>query len=129
MESTLLTAEDVAKQLNIKKYTVYELIKRKELPSSKVGKQVRVSQTDINRYLESRKTGALPVISAPSEPVPVLIPKAPDFPGGLPHILCGQDIFWNCWSAESRSPEIFISSGRIWEAITDCTPSITAECL
>jgi putative molybdopterin biosynthesis protein len=55
MESTLLTAEDVAKQLRIKKYTVYELIKRGELPSSKVGKQVRVSQTDIDSYLRASK--------------------------------------------------------------------------
>jgi putative molybdopterin biosynthesis protein len=57
MESNLLTAEDVAKQLRIKKYTVYELIKRGELPSSKVGKQVRVSQADIDRYLKANKTG------------------------------------------------------------------------
>jgi putative molybdopterin biosynthesis protein len=57
MESNLLTAEDVAKQLRIKKYTVYELIKRGELPSSKVGKQVRISQADIDRYLSANKTG------------------------------------------------------------------------
>jgi putative molybdopterin biosynthesis protein len=57
MESKLLTAEDVAQQLRIKKYTVYELIKRGELPSSKVGKQVRVSQADMDRYLASNKTG------------------------------------------------------------------------
>jgi putative molybdopterin biosynthesis protein len=58
MESTLLTAEDVARQLRIKKYTVYELIKRGELPSSRVGKQVRVSQEDIDRYLRAGKTGS-----------------------------------------------------------------------
>jgi putative molybdopterin biosynthesis protein len=57
MESPLLTAEDVARQLRIKKYTVYELIKRGELPSSRVGKQVRVSQEDIDRYLRAGKTG------------------------------------------------------------------------
>jgi putative molybdopterin biosynthesis protein len=57
MESDLLTAEDVAKQLRIKKYTVYELIKRGELPSSRVGKQVRVSQADMDRYLKANKTG------------------------------------------------------------------------
>jgi putative molybdopterin biosynthesis protein len=57
MEVNLLTAEDVAKQLRIKKYTVYELIKRGELPSSKVGKQVRISQVDIDRYLDASKTG------------------------------------------------------------------------
>jgi putative molybdopterin biosynthesis protein len=60
MESNLLTAEDVAGQLRIKKYTVYELIKRGEIPSSRVGKQVRVSQEDIDRYLKASKTGSLP---------------------------------------------------------------------
>jgi putative molybdopterin biosynthesis protein len=58
MEARLLTAEDVARQLRIKKYTVYELIKRGELPSSRVGKQVRVSQEDIEKYLTAGKTGS-----------------------------------------------------------------------
>jgi putative molybdopterin biosynthesis protein len=57
MESALLTAEEVARQLRIKKYTVYELIKRGELSSSKVGKQVRVSQADIDSYLQAGKSG------------------------------------------------------------------------
>jgi putative molybdopterin biosynthesis protein len=57
MEPRLLTAEDVARQLRIKKYTVYELIKRGELPSSRVGKQVRVSQGDIEKYLAAGRTG------------------------------------------------------------------------
>jgi putative molybdopterin biosynthesis protein len=57
MEPRLLTAEDVAQQLRIKKYTVYELIKRGELPSSRVGTQVRVSQADIEKYLAAGKTG------------------------------------------------------------------------
>jgi putative molybdopterin biosynthesis protein len=55
IQTDLLTAEDVARQLKIKKYTVYELIKRGELPSSRVGKQVRVSQADINEYLRASK--------------------------------------------------------------------------
>jgi putative molybdopterin biosynthesis protein len=57
MEKSLLTANDVAGQLRIKKYTVYELIKRGELTAAKVGKQVRVFQEDIDQYLRSRKTG------------------------------------------------------------------------
>ncbi|MDR1575468.1 MAG: helix-turn-helix transcriptional regulator [Treponema sp.] len=57
MDTLLLTAEDVAKRLRIKKYTVYELIKRGELPSTRVGKQVRVSAEDIDRYLRAGKTG------------------------------------------------------------------------
>jgi putative molybdopterin biosynthesis protein len=55
MSVVLLTAEEAAAQLKIKKYTVYELIKRGELPSSRVGKQVRISQSDLNAYLESGK--------------------------------------------------------------------------
>jgi putative molybdopterin biosynthesis protein len=61
MAALLLTAEDVAEQLRIKKFTVYEMIKRGELPSSKVGKQVRISQSDLDRYLETRKTGIFPL--------------------------------------------------------------------
>jgi putative molybdopterin biosynthesis protein len=57
MESDLLNAEEVAQKLRIKKFTVYELIKRGELPSSKVGKQVRISETDIDRYLAANKSG------------------------------------------------------------------------
>jgi putative molybdopterin biosynthesis protein len=68
MESRLLTAEDVARQLRIKKYTVYELIKRGELPSSKVGKQVRVSQTDIEKYLASSKSGPGRIEQVPGKP-------------------------------------------------------------
>jgi putative molybdopterin biosynthesis protein len=105
MESLLLTAEDVAKQLRIKKYTVYELIKRGEIPSSRVGKQVRVSQGDIDRYLLASKTGTLP--RRPGEsPEPgredeaprAALPEPPPFPGGAAAgalsgsvIICGQD--------------------------------------
>ena len=115
MESTLLTAEDVARQLRIKKYTVYELIKRGELPSSKVGKQVRISQTDIDCYLRATKSG--PALSAPhsadaaggEEPVPGIPARygveapgenplhfaaSPGFPEASPGtvIISGQDV-------------------------------------
>jgi putative molybdopterin biosynthesis protein len=66
MESPLLTADDVAAQLRIKKYTVYELIKRGELPSSRVGKQLRVSQADIDSYLRPGKA---------ADPVPAAAEK------------------------------------------------------
>jgi putative molybdopterin biosynthesis protein len=67
MEPRLLTAEDVARQLRIKKYTVYELIKRGELPSSRVGKQVRVSQGDIEKYLAAGRTAPVRVEGVPME--------------------------------------------------------------
>jgi putative molybdopterin biosynthesis protein len=107
MESALLTAEDVAKQLRIKKYTVYELIKRGEIPSSRVGKQVRVSQEDIDRYLRASKTGSFPYRPAENPepgkdgeapgagPADIGLAAAPlgSGPGGIPGsvIICGQD--------------------------------------
>lgn len=104
MEVNLLTAEDVARQLRIKKHTVYELIKRGELPSSKVGKQVRVSQNDIALYLEAGRTGSPPLQDyegeysfpeAGSSPSPVerTGPASGKEEGGAPPrlIICGQD--------------------------------------
>ena len=45
------TAQEVADKLKIKKSTVYDLIKRGELSSSKVGKQLRVSEEQLSQYL------------------------------------------------------------------------------
>lgn len=47
----LYTAQEVADRLKIKKTTVYELIKRGELDSSKIGKQLRISEEQLERYL------------------------------------------------------------------------------
>ena len=48
----LYTAQEVADKLQVKKTTVYELIKRGELYSSKVGKQLRISEQQLKQYLE-----------------------------------------------------------------------------
>ncbi|MDR1971678.1 MAG: helix-turn-helix transcriptional regulator [Treponema sp.] len=87
----LLTAEDVAKQLRIKKYTVYELIKRGELPSSKVGKQVRISQADIDRYLRASKTACPWDEAGESSPPAFPAPRTAETDPLRAVILCGQD--------------------------------------
>ncbi|MFQ7419863.1 MAG: helix-turn-helix domain-containing protein [Blautia massiliensis (ex Durand et al. 2017)] len=56
------TAQEVADKLKIKKTTVYELIKRGELSSSKIGKQLRVSEDQLSLYLN----GAAKTVSPPS---------------------------------------------------------------
>jgi len=48
------TAQEVADKLKIKKTTVYELIKRGELSSSKIGKQLRVSEDQLSLYLNGK---------------------------------------------------------------------------
>lgn len=57
---TFYTAQEVADLLKIKKTTVYDLIKKNRLPSSKVGKQIRISKEALNAYLKqnSESTGA-----------------------------------------------------------------------
>lgn len=53
----LYTAQEVADRLKIKKTTVYELIKRGELESSKIGKQLRVSEEQLTQYLNRSSSG------------------------------------------------------------------------
>lgn len=48
---TFYTPAEIAERLKIKKNTVYELIKRGELSSSKIGKQIRISSADLAGYL------------------------------------------------------------------------------
>jgi putative molybdopterin biosynthesis protein len=56
MENDLLSAQDVADVLKIARNTVYQLIKRGELTSSKVGKQVRVDKQEVEAFLTRTKT-------------------------------------------------------------------------
>lgn len=54
----IYTTQEVADQLKIKKSTVYELIKRGELKAAKVGKQIRISQDQLDEYLKTPKNGS-----------------------------------------------------------------------
>ncbi|MDD7219042.1 MAG: helix-turn-helix transcriptional regulator [Clostridia bacterium] len=65
--NNLLTAQEVADRLKIRKTTVYELIKRGELGSSKVGKQLRISEEQLEQYIKG----------TPSQP------PVPSFTGGF----------------------------------------------
>jgi putative molybdopterin biosynthesis protein len=86
MDNELLTAQEVADILKIKKNTVYELVKRGELPSKKVGKQVRISTQDVNLYLNMPQnstsfTQAVTPISTPQQ----------NLEQAQSIVLCGQD--------------------------------------
>ncbi|MFB9327901.1 substrate-binding domain-containing protein [Paenibacillus aurantiacus] len=49
------TTEEIAKLLKISKLTVYDLIKKGELPSYRVGKQMRVDASDLEAYKQRAK--------------------------------------------------------------------------
>lgn len=54
--SSSLDAMEVAKILNITKNTVYEMIKRGELPAYKVGRKIRIDREDIDNYINNQKS-------------------------------------------------------------------------
>ena len=99
----LYTAQEIADKLQIKKTTVYELIKRGELYSSKVGKQLRISEQRLKQYLERSGSGNnMPDQKAVSSSTPngnLQIPELPPESSLLKRdyllhssglILCGQ---------------------------------------
>ncbi|WP_405107643.1 helix-turn-helix transcriptional regulator [Paenibacillus sp. FSL K6-1217] len=58
-ENTSYTTEEIARLLKISKLKVYDLIKKGELPSYRVGKQMRVDLSDLEKYKQnSRNSGA-----------------------------------------------------------------------
>ena len=94
----LYTPQEVADQLKIKKHTVYDLIKRGELQSTKIGKQLRISELQLNTYLQlSPSTVTMPPLANTTlSSLPSRYPENPllkneylKHSSGL--IICGQD--------------------------------------
>lgn len=54
-EDLLYTPEEIAQKLKITKGTVYEMIKRGELEAHRVGRHIRISQTQFEVYLLKAK--------------------------------------------------------------------------
>ncbi len=78
-----LTTQEVADMLKIAKNTVYELVKRGELNSYKVGRKMRFTAEDVEsciRRSRSRVSEAAPLESRPPAP------------GHDKFIICGQDV-------------------------------------
>ncbi|MEB3101374.1 substrate-binding domain-containing protein [Ferviditalea candida] len=56
MPKELYKPEEVAAFLKVSKFTVYELIKRGELPASKVGRGLRITSADLRAYLQGSRS-------------------------------------------------------------------------
>jgi excisionase family DNA binding protein len=50
----LLTVGEVAATMRVSSMTVYRLIKAGQLPAIRVGKNYRIRESDVNRYLSDR---------------------------------------------------------------------------
>ena len=57
-KSRFLTVQEVASVMRVSTMTVYRLIKSGELSAVRVGRSFRVSEVDVDAYLEARYTQA-----------------------------------------------------------------------
>ena len=78
--------EEVSKLLKISKGTIYELIKKGDLPSYRVGKKIRVSQSNLEAYINSSDKPLKTVKGKNQTSIEKLILENQ----GL--IICGQDV-------------------------------------
>ncbi|GGA27269.1 helix-turn-helix transcriptional regulator [Paenibacillus physcomitrellae] len=92
------TTEEIAKLLKISKLTVYDLIKKGDLPAYRVGKQMRVDAADLeafkNRSKGIRTTADVPSSPSGNEAASAASAAPPSLPqnGVRPLVITGQDI-------------------------------------
>lgn len=109
VEETTLTPQEVADLLKVTKNTVYQLIKRGELNSYKVGKKIRIDMSDVEAYKNKDKTGKKQVSDIPNNQMQItqdLIRELPAYKDKSQEdtlVICGQDI---CLDILSRHLEI-----------------------
>ena len=56
MSNKLLTVNEVAKILRVSNMTVYRLVKNKQIPAIRVGKNYRIKEIDVDQYLNRGST-------------------------------------------------------------------------
>jgi len=59
-EGIFLSTEEVSKILSIKEEVVRDLIRKRELPAVKIGKSYRITETDLQVFLNDRYTPHMP---------------------------------------------------------------------
>lgn len=94
-EDISLTPEEVAGILKIAKNTVYELIKRGELPAYRVGRKIRIDLKDVEAYKRQGKRYELPGeedVSCRSLPLQGKPSQAESLHQNGELVLCGQDV-------------------------------------
>lgn len=85
MEEQFLSPVEVAEILQVKKNTVYEMIKRGDLRATKMGKQLRIAQKDVYEYMG-------------------VTPPAVESPSNI--VICGQDILLDALCAMFNAEKI-----------------------
>jgi putative molybdopterin biosynthesis protein len=94
MKIDALSAQDVADMLNVSKNTIYNMIKKGELTSYKVGRKIRFTEKDVKAFINRSQAGmdARKTVSA-----------LPDLQTNNGFVICGQDIILDVLSNYMRS--------------------------
>jgi putative molybdopterin biosynthesis protein len=91
-KNTVLTTQEVADMLKIAKNTVYELIKRGELNSYKVGRKVRFSLGDVEEYITRSKNIKNGLIAEALKGLKPADTQTSTDSYGKGFVICGQDL-------------------------------------
>ncbi|MDF2680703.1 MAG: hypothetical protein K0R47_1893 [Brevibacillus sp.] len=99
------TTEEIAKLLRISKLTVYDLIKKGELPAYRVGRQMRVDASDLEAYKVKAKGEykQQPATVIPSADVQVTVTKQTGTARDI--IISGQDISLDMLASHLRKQD------------------------
>jgi excisionase family DNA binding protein len=54
LEDPVLTIPEVARYLKMSKSKIYDLVSKKEIPHLKIGRNVRIRQADLQRWMEAQ---------------------------------------------------------------------------
>jgi putative molybdopterin biosynthesis protein len=98
-ERSALSTQEVADLLHVSKSTIYDLIRRGEIQSYKVGRKVRFTEEDVNKYIARSKESQIktaPLIDG----APFNILGNDRRPEGF--IICGQDLILDVLSNYMR---------------------------
>jgi excisionase family DNA binding protein len=56
VEETYYTLQEVANKLKVSRRTVYRWVQAKELPAYRLGGEFRITERDLERFLDARRT-------------------------------------------------------------------------
>ena len=56
VEETYYTLREVAEKLRVSRRTVYRWVQAKELPAYRLGGEFRITERDLEKFLEARRT-------------------------------------------------------------------------
>ena len=73
MEDKFFSISEVAKYLNIPKSTLYKLSQKSQIPSVKIGKQLRFRKSSLDKWLTEKEQGVLPCADAAIKPRQILL--------------------------------------------------------